>query len=733
MSLAPGTALGPYEVLSFVGAGGMGEVYRARDTRLDRHVALKVLSPQLANDADALSRFEREARTLSQLSHPNVCTVYDVGHEGTTHYIVMEFLEGRTLAACLERGPLAIEQAVGYALQIADGLSKAHALGVIHRDLKPANAMLTTDGFVKILDFGLSKRFGAAENDATAVLTVTSGLVVGTIAYMAPEQTQGARADVRTDIFSFGVMTYEMLTGVRPFDGANVVSTIRRINDEEPRALREVRPEIPQPLEAIIAKALQKSPQHRFQSVSEMRSYLRALATRSSASVELPLPPLDGAGDDTPDVSVPRMSWKTGLAATLIVTGLAGTIWGFNAFRGSGAESTGTSTPVASAEDPVQLARRGQALLQRFDRTENVNQAIDAFSGLIARDASNALAYAGLGEAYMRKDSVTPDPQWKKLAAENARRAVELNADLAVAQLSQGMIALREGRRADALTALTRARDLEPRNVEVLRWLGDYYRQESPEQAEALYRAALDAGPDDWRSHHSMAGWYYSKSQYPGAVAEWERARDLSADNVLVLRSLGAVYHMVDRTDDAAAALQRALEIQPHASTYNNLGTLRFFQGRYADGAAAFDKAVSLNPQFYLYWGNLGDAYRWMPGQEQKAKEAYRSAIDLAQERLKANPKDLALQATLAGFLAKHGDTGQAIERLRALEKADARNANVSFQMAIAYEVAGRRDDALRLLEAALTGGYSVREITNDAELVKLRTDVRYHRLLARQ
>src|SRR4030095_11810284 len=204
MSLVPGTSLGPYEVISFVGAGGMGEVYRARDTRLDRFVALKVLSPQLAANPESLERFTHEARTLSQLSHPHVCAVYDVGQERNTHYIVMECLEGRTMAAQIRRGALRVGEAIDYALQIADGLSKAHSLGVIHRDLKPANVMLTNDGFVKILDFGLSKNFGN-ENAGADTITVTSGVVVGTIAYMAPEQTEGARADVRSDIFSFGV------------------------------------------------------------------------------------------------------------------------------------------------------------------------------------------------------------------------------------------------------------------------------------------------------------------------------------------------------------------------------------------------------------------------------------------------------------------------------------------------------------------------------------------------
>ena len=734
MSLAPGTAFGPYEILSLAGAGGMGEVYRARDSRLDRHVAIKVLPPQLGHDADALGRFMREARTLSQLTHPNICTVYDVGREGATHYIVMEFLEGRTLAAYLGQGPLPVGLAIDYALQIADGLSKAHALGVIHRDLKPANVMLTGDGFVKILDFGLSKRFHAAENDATALLTATSGLVVGTIAYMAPEQTQGARADVRSDIFSFGVTLYEMLTGVRPFDGANVVSTIRRINDEEARPLREVRPEIPQTLEAIIAKALRKNAQQRFQSVSELRSYLRAVVASSSSSAALPLPPLDGDAAHTADAKVPWLAWRHGVVAALVVGVVVAALLGFKASRGGGAGAVtgGAADLAALPNDAVQLARRGQALLQRYDRPQNVEQAIGIFRDLVARDASNALAYAGLSEAYLRKDGMTPDPQWRRLAGENGRRAVELNGDLAVAHLAQAVIALREGRRPEALQSLNHARDLEPRNSEVLRAFGDFYQQEDPIKAGELYRAAVAAAPDDWRVHQSMGRWHYGRSEFADAIREWELARTSTPDNVNVLRNLGAVYHMVDRTDDAATVLQRALEIEPQATTYNNLGTLRFFQGRYGDAAATFDKAVSLNPTYFLYWGNLGDAYRWSPGREQQAKEAYTRAIALAEERLKANPKDMQLAATLAGYLAKRGDREQATEHLRAIAKEAAGNPNVSFQMAIAYEVSGDRDAALHHLEDALTGGYSMREIANDAELVKLRTDARYHRLLAR-
>ena len=732
MSLAPGTALGPYEVVAFVGAGGMGEVYRARDTRLDRHVAIKVLSAQLANNADALERFTHEARTLSQLSHPNVCTVYDVGHEGATHFIVMEFLEGRTLAAHRARGLMPVDQVVEYALQIADGLSKAHALGVIHRDLKPANVMLTTDGFVKILDFGLSKNFGTTASDNTTVITVTSGLVVGTIAYMAPEQTEGARADVRSDIFSFGVMLYEMLSGARPFDGANVVSTIRRINDEEPRPLREVRPEIPTALDAIIAKALHKDPQQRFQSVSEMRAHLRAGVGRSPVPGELALPPLTAPTRPRHDAAAPRRPWKAAVVAAVAVTAVAAGIWIANGSRRNGAVAA-TTGETSSTEDSMQVARRAQALLRRYDRLKNVEQAVELFRGLVARDPTNALAYSGLAEGYARMDAIAPDPQWKKLAAENARRAIELNADLAVAHLSQAIVAMREGRRDEALQALARARDLEPRNADILRTLGEYYRTEDPVKAEEMHRAAVAAAPDDWRAHVSLGQWLYGQARYDEAIKEWELARTLTPDNILVLRNLGGVYHAVDRTEDAATMFQRALEIEPQATIYNNLATMRFFQGRYAEAVRAFEKATELNPTYYLYWGNLGDGYRLMPGQEQKAREAFTTAIGLTEKRLEPNPTDAGLRSSLAGYLAKRGDTQQALNQLRTIEQAENRTASVYYKTAIAYEILGRRDAALRDLEMALKGGYSLREISNEAEFVKLRTDARYHRLMARK
>ena len=226
MTLAAGSKLGPYEILAQVGAGGMGEVYRARDSRLDRDVAIKVLPAHLSSNEELRQRFEREAKTISQFSHPHICALYDIGREGDADYLVMEFLEGETLAARLVKGPLPTEQLLRFSIEIADALDKAHRQGIVHRDLKPGNVMLTKTG-VKLLDFGLAKFQAspreaalsgvsrlATEAQASAPLT-ERGTVLGTFQYMAPEQLEGGEADARSDIFAFGAVLYEMATGRR--------------------------------------------------------------------------------------------------------------------------------------------------------------------------------------------------------------------------------------------------------------------------------------------------------------------------------------------------------------------------------------------------------------------------------------------------------------------------------------------------------------------------------------
>jgi Tol biopolymer transport system component len=288
MTLATGERLNHYEILSPLGAGGMGEVWRARDTRLNREVAIKVLPADFAKDVDRLKRFEQEARATSALNHPNILTVYDIGdHEGTP-FIVAELLEGEELREQLNGGGLPARAAIDYAQQIASGLAAAHNRSIVHRDLKPENLFVTTDGRVKILDFGLAKlkpsQVGAADSQAPTQKKITNpGTVMGTVGYMSPEQVRGQDADHRSDIFSFGVILYEMLSGKRTFAGESAIEVMNAILKEEPPELGETNAKISPALEKIVRRCLEKKPERRFQTASDLGFALEALALTGSS------------------------------------------------------------------------------------------------------------------------------------------------------------------------------------------------------------------------------------------------------------------------------------------------------------------------------------------------------------------------------------------------------------------------------------------------------------------
>jgi serine/threonine protein kinase len=278
-SVQPGTRLGPYEIVSRLGAGGMGEVWHARDTRLDRDVAVKILSDHFASNAQLKIRFEREAKTISQLSHPNICTLFDVGDD----FLVMELLEGESLADRIARGPMPLADVLRYGAQIAEALHRAHRAGVVHRDLKPANVMITKSG-AKLLDFGLAKSatIDVVVDGATMQKPLTTeGTILGTFQYMAPEQLEGLDADARTDIFAFGAVLYEMTTGQRAFDGKTKTSLIASIVGSMPKAVSEIVPVSPAALDHVIAKCLAKDREERWQSVHDIAEQLKWIATAS--------------------------------------------------------------------------------------------------------------------------------------------------------------------------------------------------------------------------------------------------------------------------------------------------------------------------------------------------------------------------------------------------------------------------------------------------------------------
>src|ERR1700686_2469834 len=264
MPLSAGTRFGPYEILSAIGAGGMGEVYKARDTRLDRIVAIKVLPAHLADRAGLRERFDREAKTIASLNHPHICTLYDTGHQDEIDYLVMEYLEGETLAQRLQKGALPIQQVLQYAIEISDALDKAHRKGITHRDLKPGNIMLTKSG-TKLLDFGLAKlkQDVAPATPESQLVTMKGGVtgegtILGTLQYMAPEQVEAKEGEARTDIFAFGEVVYEMATGKKAFEGKTSASVMAKILEAEPPSMASLQPMTPPALDRVVKKSLAK-------------------------------------------------------------------------------------------------------------------------------------------------------------------------------------------------------------------------------------------------------------------------------------------------------------------------------------------------------------------------------------------------------------------------------------------------------------------------------------------
>ncbi len=290
MALAPGTRLGHYHIASKLGEGGMGEVFRASDSKLGRDVALKVLPAEMARDPERLARFQREARAVAALNHPHIVTIYSVEECDGIHFLTMELIEGQSLAQIIPDSGLAVDRLVSIATALADALAAAHDKGIVHRDLKPANVMMTSDGRVKVLDFGLAKEIRRQRRRATQTLTAAGhtqiGIVMGTPAYMSPEQIAGRAVDHRTDIFSLGILLYQMATGQRPFEGTSSIELASAILRDMPRPLTDVRSDVPADLARLIRRCLEKDPARRVQTMRDVGNELRE-AGGSPASADL--------------------------------------------------------------------------------------------------------------------------------------------------------------------------------------------------------------------------------------------------------------------------------------------------------------------------------------------------------------------------------------------------------------------------------------------------------------
>ena len=731
-----GRRISHYEVIETLGSGGMGVVYRAHDVTLDRDVALKVLPGDRPRSENARRRFRREAMAASALSHPNIITIYEISNDADLDFIVMEYVRGRTLTSLIKSRSLSLEEALQYAVQISDALAKAHAAGVIHRDMKPGNIMITDDGLVKILDFGLAKfNPNMTETDdgsnleRTKEVTLTQpGMVTGTVFYMSPEQARGERVDARSDIFSFGSVLFEMVTGKLPFTGANSMAVLHNLHFSPPHDLKQLKPDLPPELVTLLQRMLEKDVEKRIQTMAEVSYELRKVAGMSVEPTTWQrspgwLPPTSARSVYKPK---PSRRWLVIGAAALLILLAVGVWYGAKKWRGAGQVAQGTEeAPVE--DNAYSLYQRARQYLDHYDREGNVDKSIKLLERAVQLDPQSAVSYAGLAEAYHFKNRGNPDPQWQKLSANYAAKALSIDGDLAAAHISEGLAMMQAGNSAAAEAEFRKAIQLDPKSAIPYIWLGSMYSSTGkPDDAKKQLDFARSLDPNDWRIYLNLGALQYQKSDFKEAASSFEQALKLNPDSVIVLEDLVAVYHSLGRDDDAAAALQHALQVKPTADVYANLGYIRFYQGHYEEAVPAFEKAVQLGSNGFDNWANLGDAYKWSPGNASKAKDAYQTAIRLVKEQIAKHPDQLDLQADLAMYLAKSGDERTALQELKPVEQSHSNDQTLLYNSALVYELAGDRGKALNALAGSVKAGKSLDDVKNEPELVHLRADPRY-------
>lgn len=784
----PSRDLGPYRLEELLGRGGMGEVYRAVDQRLGRQVAIKHLPPSAAGgDETRRRRFRLEAATLARLSHPAIVQIFDLYEADDGDWIVMELVQGPTLAELLERGPLPLGMTIDFGRQIAEGLAEAHGQGLLHRDLKAENVMLkrpatgsqssgsnqpsgsnqhsltasrtsggrSVFGQVKILDFGLAKDL--QEEDRLSV----SGQILGTLRCMSPEQVRGLPLDPRSDLFSLGLLLYELTTGVPAFRGSSDFDTLQRITLHPHRPASELRPEMPPRLATLIDRLLEKSPGDRPASADEVADELAQIAAQAPAQTaswprvshhdELTredLPTLDAwpADQNLPGPqdlegsslgSPPPQSGyfeRYRLRPFVLLLGAVALLAAVGWWLAGSAEkpAAGPVEGLAAEPDAFALFQEGMAWLERPDKKGHLDKAITAFEAALARDENSAAAHAGLALAYRRQYFESRDPAHLAQARTVAERAVRLDEHLALARVALGSISAWAGDDAAALRELEIALQLDPRSVEAYRGLGEAHRRKDRfADAIAAYQKAVQLAPRDHSLHDQLGILYYRTARYDEAAAEFRQSLELVPDRAEAYRDLGAVYYMQGRLAEAAEAFQKALAIRPDHSLYSNLGTILFAQGLYPPAAAAFEKALEHGgANFYLYWANFADAERQLADRQESARASYAQAISLLHQELEKNPESLFLRSRLALYRAKRGDCGAAAKDLEEMARQGDHQAEGHYRSAVAWEVCGKRAAALASLGAALEAGYPPAQVAADPELFGLRADPAYRRLV---
>jgi len=751
MSVAQGTRFGPYEIMAVLGAGGMGEVYRAHDERLGREVAIKVLPPELAADPDRLRRFEQEARAASALNHPNILTVYDVGaHEGAP-YLVTELLEGESLRERLRNGALPARKAVELAAQVCAGLAAAHEKGIVHRDLKPENLFVTSDGHVKILDFGIAKLAApkvreGLEGPATEVDATEAGMMLGTLGYMSPEQVRGMRCDHRTDIFAFGCVLYEMLSGKRAFSGETAADTITAILSKDPAPLDGPSSAVPPGLQGIVQRSLEKRSEDRFSSAHDLALALNAVAgtllTGRSPSdalagsiVVLPFENLspdpenayfaDGLTEEIiADLAKVRALRVISRTSAMLLRGskknvptiarelkvryvLEGSV------RRAGQSLRITAQLIDAAADTHLWAEKYTGTFDDvFDMQEKVSRAIvDALRLELTPQEHQRIAERPIPNVYAYECYLKARREIWRLDGPSLDKAMEY--------LEQGLRAV-------------------PDNPLLLAGVGyvhfqrvnmGFAQEDSLRKAEAFATRALELAPDLSHGHLVLgliAAWH--RGMIKTAIAHFDQVLKADPNDQDALRWSGMFHAFVGRTAEAASMGERVIAMDPMSPmSYMPLAFSHWLDGRFDAALTVWERACRVDPGNPIV--RLVGVHLLIP------MGRHEEAIAMAERGEQEEQPTIFHRLALLWRYALVGDREKALSWMtpEALQTCR-RDFVYSWYMACAYVMLGDADTTLDWLENAIELGFLNHRYLGEIDpiLAPLRGDPRFRALMAR-
>jgi eukaryotic-like serine/threonine-protein kinase len=736
MTLSAGACIGPYEVVALLGTGGMGEVYKARDSRLNRVIALKMLPAEMLADADRKRRFLLEAQAASRINHPNIVTIYEISEESGVFFIAMEYVAGSTLEQMNPSSGLPLKDAMAYAFQIADALAAAHSAGIIHRDLKPANIIITEDGRVKLLDFGLAKLTEPPTPEGeTATLRSVPGAIVGTAAYMSPEQAEGRKLDARSDIFSFGLVLYEMLSGRRAFRGDSWISVLAAILHDEPLSLRDIKAGIPALVEQHVARCLRKDPSQRFQSVLEVKQALMESTLPVRAKGEIPsiavLPFVNLSSDKENEYFSDGLAEEIINALTKVPDLRVIARTSSFAFRGNEKDLRTISqrlsvetilegsvrragNRVRVTAQLIRVADESHLWSESYDRemtdifaiqddiSQSIATALKVKLAPAPRRTTNIEAFQNYLKGQYWFQRYTPESLAK--AKESFEQA--LGHDPTYAPAYAGLAAFYCGLGA---TGIKRMADMAP------------LAKSAAEKALAIDQTLSEA--------HSVLGWVVGAVEYDWKSAERHFQAAMAVDPVPPLvRVRHALYFLTPlrRFEEALAQYQRALETDPLSQMVHfGLAFARYCERRYDEAIEYAAKAVDLFPDHWLSHFAMGLA--------SAQKGSLQQSITSLETTLRVFPSFTPAAGFLAASYARTGNPEQAVKLMEEVMERSSKLHVSPACFGIYYAAVDQADRMFEFLEAALAESdpYLTR-IDAEPYFEPYRSDPRYRDLMGR-